>query len=99
MSCDSWNTRAKSDKPTSYEQFDRDAMDLVHPSCPGHHLDPRDSQSYRVPKCKGSFSCFHTRVRVVLRQVSFLQVWGLRLIWWSIWLSVVWGGTIIRVIS
>ena len=29
----------------------------------------------------------------------FLQIWGVRLIWWSIWLSVAWGGTIIRVIS
>jgi len=27
------------------------------------------------------------------------KIWGVRLIWWSIWLSVAWGGTIIRVIS
>jgi hypothetical protein len=24
----------------------------------------------------------------------FLQIWGVRLIWWSIWLSVAWGGMI-----
>lgn len=39
----------------SSQRVNRDAMDLVHHSCPGHHLDPRDTQSHRVPKGKGSF--------------------------------------------
>ena len=36
---------------------------------------------------------FHSGLMVIWINLSlFMQIWGVRLIWWSIWLSVVWGG-------
>lgn len=33
----------------------------------------------------------HTELRIKCHIVA-MQVWGVKLMWWSIWLSVVWGG-------
>jgi hypothetical protein len=79
------------------ERINRDALDLVHRSYPAHRLDPRDSQFHRVPEGKGPSPASNTRFRV-LEQMSSLQIWGVGLIWWSVWLSVAWGGTIISVL-
>jgi hypothetical protein len=70
-------------------------MDLIHPPCLGHHLDPWDSRSHSVPEGRGSLPAIHTGFRVMWVNVFvFLQIWGVRLIWWSIWFSVAWGGMI-----
>jgi hypothetical protein len=79
--------------PISSERINRDTMGFVHRPCIGHHLDPRDSRPHGVPERRGSILAFVQASRKYLN--FFLQIWGVRLIWWSIWLSVAWGGTII----
>ena len=79
------------------ERINRDALDpcssflfCSSSGSPGFSVSPR-------PRGERSVTCFHTRFRV-LEQMSSLQIWGVGLIWWSVWLSVAWGGTIISVL-
>lgn len=76
----------------SLECIHCDAMDSLHCPRPGNSLDSWYSFSYHISRrlCWSSFPW------AILPISPPLQVWGVRLLWWSIWLSVCWGGLLLH---
>lgn len=70
--------------------FYHHALDPVHRSCAWYLVDSGYFITHRVPKCQRKSK--YSGGRQGFYQLHPNKIWGVELLWWSIWLTICWAG-------